>query len=408
MKSVVVVSGNNDLTYSISKIAEGLTDYLLAHGYEAFGGYARNSLPRANSFLFGGKVASWWHHLLFRFTGLDGSYSRMATKRLLREMERRKVDTVYLMMAHSWFINETMFFDYIKRKHLGLVYVMLDEYCYLGKCHFSQGCTAYLQECRSCPQVKKYPQSFSKQSGHKIYLRKKANYAGLERSVFVGPQMTLDRACKSPLLEGKKMRLADESIDVSVYRPRDTKRLREELGISAEKIVCMCVAVYDGAHHERKGVPYYIELARRFENDERYVFVQVAYVADYPGGLPKNYIPIGFVRDKEKVAEYLSLGDLFIFPSLADTMPNTCIEALACGTPLLCWRIYGNETMAPEELGTFVTPKSLDEMESVVRNLQPKTQEMIDKCRAYAVERYDNQRYFEKLVAYGEELGIES
>ena len=160
--------------------------------------------------------------------------------------------------------------------------------------------------------------------------------------------------------------------------------------------------------YERKGVPYYIELARRFENDERYVFVQVAYVADYPGGLPKNYIPIGFVRDKEKVAEYLSLGDLFIFPSLADTMPNTCIEALACGTPLLCWRIYGNETMAPEELGTFVTPKSLDEMESVVRNLQPKTQEMIDKCRAYAVERYDNQRYFEKLVAYGEELGIES
>ena len=90
--------------------------------------------------------------------------------------------------------------------------------------------------------------------------------------------------------------------------------------------------------------------------------------------------------------------------SLGDTMPNTCIEALSCGTPLLCWKVYGNEKMAPPEVATFVTPTNLDEMAAVVDKLEKKSEDMINKCREYAVKRYDNQAYFEKLMKIGEEL----
>ena len=402
MRNIAILENENSTRWSISKIAIGLNDYLGRKGYSAKI-YSHTGDTGSPCFVFGNKADRTIHRMLFRLTGMDGNYSHGVTRKLLRELKRDNVDTMYILILHSFCINETMLFDYIKKRGINVVYIMLDEYVLSGKCHFNFGCKELEQECRNCPHLDKYPACIMKSGPHKVFLRKKRNYDGA-KMVFVGPEMVLESARRSPLTRDRVLIEADECIDTRKYRPRDTAGLRRELGIPENKIVCMCVAVYDGIHHERKGVPYYIELARRFENDDRFVFVQVAYVAEYPGGLPKNYIAKGFINDIDTVAEYLSLGDLFIFPSVADTMPNTCLEALACGTPLLCWKVYGNEKMAPPEIATFVTPTNLDEMAAVVDKLEKKNEDMINKCREYAVKRYDNQAYFEKLMKIGEEL----
>ena len=402
MKNIAVIVKQGKTSWSPTKIAVGLNEYLNSRGYSSELCFSEEDAG-VEGFAFGNKVDRAIHRLLFRITGKDGCYSRSATRKLLREFDRNNVDTIYITMLHSFFINETMLFDYIKKRGVNVVYIMLDEYVLSGKCHFNFGCKELEQECRNCPHLDKYPVCIMKSGPHKVFLRKKRNYEGTNM-VFVGPEMVLEGARRSPLTKDSVLIEADECIDTRRYRPRDTQKLRKELGIPDDKIVCMCVAVYDGVHHERKGVPYYIELARRFENDDRFVFVQVAYVAEYPGGLPKNYIAKGFINDIDLVAEYLSLGDLFIFPSVADTMPNTCIEALACGTPLLCWKVYGNEKMAPPEIATFVTPTDLDEMAAVVDKLEKKSEDTINRCREYAVSRYDNQAYFEKLMKIGVEL----
>lgn len=402
MKNIAVIGKGGGLAYSTTKIAVGLNDYLNGRCYSSrFYHAEENIFP--TSFVFSNKVELAIHKLLFRLTGKDGGYSHLSTRKMLREFDRNNVDTVYILMLHSFFINETMLFDYIKKRGINVVYIMLDEYVLSGKCHFNFGCKELEQECRNCPHLGKYPACILKSGPHKVFLRKKRNYEGINM-VFVGPEMVLESARRSPLTKDRVLIEADECIDTRRFHPRNTAGLRRELGIPDDKIICMCVAIYDGIHHERKGVPYYIELARRFESDDRFVFVQVGYVAEYPGGLPKNYIAKGFINDIDTVAEYLSLGDLFIFPSVADTMPNTCIEALSCGTPLLCWKIYGNEKMAPPEIATFVTPTNLDEMAAVVGKLEKKSEDMINKCREYAVKRYDNQAYFEKLMKIGEAL----
>lgn len=390
------------MSWSVAKIAVGLNDYLNSRGL-ASKLYVAVGEDNSSVCVFCNKVDMVIHKFLFWLTGKDGNYSHYSTRKLLRKLEERKVDTIYILMMHSFFINESMLFNYIKKRGISVVNIMLDEYVFSGKCHFNFGCKELEDECVNCPHLRKHPVCMMKSGPHKVFLRKKRNYEGTNM-VFVGPEMALNGARRSPLLKGRVLIEADECIDTLRFRPRDTSALRRELGISQDKIVCMCVAVYDGIHHERKGVPYYIELARRFEQDDRFVFVQVAYMADYPGGLPSNYIAKGFINDIDLVAEYLSLADLFIFPSMADTMPNTCIEAMSCGTPLLCWKVYGNEKMAPPEIATFVTPGNLDEMEEVVNRLEKKNENMINRCREYAVKRYDNQAYFNKLMEIGENL----
>ena len=130
---------------------------------------------------------------------------------------------------------------------------------------------------------------------------------------------------------------------------------------------------YDGEDNDRKGGRYYIDLARRFENDDRFVFVHVGYRNRKEENLPGNFIPIGFVNDMNLLADYFSIGDLFVFPSLLDTMPNACLDALACGTPILCFNISGMPYIANDEIGTFVEPrKVLMNLARVVNSVQKK------------------------------------
>ena len=98
------------------------------------------------------------------------------------------------------------------------------------------------------------------------------------------------------------------------------------------------------------------------------------------------------------MVEYYSLADLFVFPSLADTMPNACLEALACGSPLLCFNVSGMPYIGDESVMTLVEPENVVQMVDAICRITHKTQEIIDKCRNYALSRYDNQKYCEKLI----------
>ena len=117
-----------------------------------------------------------------------------------------------------------------------------------------------------------------------------------------------------------------------------------------------------------------------------------------------NYIPIGYVYDQNELTEYYSLGDLFVFPSLVDAMPNTCIEALACGSPLLLFNTSGMPYLADDTVAYYVEPKNVDQMEDVVKNIVKKDESRIKQCRDYACKRYDKKTYFENLRKIGESL----
>lgn len=80
-------------------------------------------------------------------------------------------------------------------------------------------------------------------------------------------------------------------------------------------------------------------------------------------------------------------------------MPNACLEALACGTPLLCFNTSGMPYMADETVMTLVEPENVDQMVGVIKKTKKKDETIINTCRNYALKRFDNQKYFERLVS---------
>jgi glycosyltransferase involved in cell wall biosynthesis len=62
--------------------------------------------------------------------------------------------------------------------------------------------------------------------------------------------------------------------------------------------------------------------------------------------LPFDSYPLGYITDEHQIAQVYRAADVFVLPSLSENLPNTIMEAMACGVPCLGFRVGG----IPEEI----------------------------------------------------------
>lgn len=396
MKNVFII--NTCDWGSTGKISLGLLKNLKDKGYNTFFAYGRGKKPSDDSCI---KMTSFLsvgiHYLITKMICTDGYGSAFATKKLISKMNKLNIDTVYILDIHGHYLNEDLFFEYLSKARIRVVYLMIDEYAYIGACTYWHDCKGLYDECNKSCRLVNNPVARIIGAPHRRYLSKYRNYRNLKAPVFVGPEYTIRAAEKSPLMKGLNLEIVDEAIDTDFFAPRDVSDFRKDLKIIDDKIVLVCIAPYS---YSRKGVKYYYDLAKSLEDDDRYVFVHVGYDGDRKE-FPSNMIVFGYERDQEMMAKYYSLADLFVFPSLSDTMPNACLEALACGSPLLLFDTSGMPYMVDDTVAHLVPEGDVEKMKEVVLSVKPKTEEIREICRNYALRRYDNKLYYKRLESLG-------
>lgn len=390
---------------STGKIAIGLQSYLEENGVKTIFCYGYgNKSNNTNRFRSGNIISRFLHYIYIRLSGRICRSSTLPTIRMVRELKRHNVRNIFIINLHGNYLNDRILFNYILKENLNVVYIMADESAFLGNCMYRNGCTEYLNSCKSCPNTMFYQNIIGRNPSSQGFDFKAKVYNKLH-AIFVAPEYVINEGRKSPLLQNCLTEILDEAIDVSKYSPRNTDSLKKELGISPDKTVIVCIAPYTEAQN-RKGVKYFIESARQMESDSQFIFVHVGYGMNEKKTLPKNYIAKGYISDQEILAQYYSLADLFVFPSIEDTMPNACLEALACGSPLLCFNISGMPYIGDETVMKLVAPRNVDELVRVIKGTTKKTIEKINICRTYAVKRYDNKKYFAKLMSLMKKLEL--
>lgn len=384
---------------STGKIAYGLQCYLKAHGHNTYLLYGRQDEKVSNEetdiIRIGTNLDLLLHGAFSRLLGGEGIYSCHATKQLIEKLKELKIEAVCLLNIHGYYLNFPMLFKFLGENKLHTVYVMLDEYPMMGKCAYSYECEKFLTECRDCPQIHTYPKSLFFDSSRRMFWMKKAAYDAVPDCIFTAVGYTIARARASALLRGRLYYSADEAVDLrNLFYPRDTARLREELQIPKENKIILTVTPYP---NERKGGQFFLEAARRMQDRKDISFVHVGFMAA-PEICPPNYIPIGYVKDQNLLAEYYSLGDLFLQMSRAETIPAAILEALSCGTPVLGFNISGIPSTADEAHGVFVEYGNVEEIVKVISDAPIKDAATSASCRAYAESRYDSVDYNRKLM----------
>lgn len=67
---------------------------------------------------------------------------------------------------------------------------------------------------------------------------------------------------------------------------------------------------------------------------------------------------MGLITDKQRLANFYAMCDVFVLPSRTDCFPSVQIESLYCGTPLVCTDIPGaREVVQATGMGRLVAPR---------------------------------------------------
>ena len=347
---------------STGKIVYDLYRKLLEEGHDAAICYGRGKLIQEhNIYKFGVDWETFLHAGLSRITGLNGCYSSISTRRLIKYIEKFNPDVVHIHELHAYFVNIKPLINYLKKKKKKIVWTFHCEYMYTGKCGHAYDCMNFTKECGNCPAVKEYPKSLFLDRTRKMFREKKKMLEDLDFTIVTPSKWLADRV-KMSFLKNKHIEVIHNGVDTTIFFPRSGGELKKKFKISNNKHIILFVA--PDVMSKRKGGDWALKLAEEMINDN-VVFVFVG-GGKRPDQIPENIVFAGEIYDQQILAQFYSMADVYLLCSEKETYSMTCAEAISCGTPVAGFRCGAPETVFKGVYAKFVEYGDLIGLKSAV------------------------------------------
>jgi glycosyltransferase involved in cell wall biosynthesis len=273
-----------------------------------------------------------------------------------------------------------------------LVWTLHDMAPFTGGCHYNGTCNRYRSGCSGCPQL---GAGRADDLAARAFRRKQQVLASFDPAGLriVAPSRWLaDQARGSALFGRFPVDVIPNGLDLEVFRPRDRDFARSVLGIAGSAKVILFVA--DNMKSHRKGMDLLLRALGGMRQRDNVLLLTVGFGQPrYRTPLPLKHLG-GITLDGVMSLAY-SAADLFVIPSRQDNLPNTVIESLACGTPVVGFRIGGIPDMVRDgETGLLAEPEDAESLARAIEQLlddEPLRLSMRAACRQIAERDYDLQ-----------------
>lgn len=236
-----------------------------------------------------------------------------------------------------------------------VVWTMHDIWPATAICHYTRGCERFKEQCQYCPML---PGGGSRHDLAYHVWQKKVRALGCGTILFVTCSKWLaNQAKQSRLLRGQQILQIPNPIDTRIFRPMDRAEARRRAGLVTPKRIILFVS--QRVTDKRKGLSYFIEALQKLADqhpdmrDDTAVAILGGH-ADEVGDLPFETFPLGYVNEAQQLAAVYSAADVFALPSLEDNLPNTIMEALACGVPCVAFNVGGIPEMIDHQQNGYV------------------------------------------------------
>lgn len=235
-----------------------------------------------------------------------------------------------------------------------VVWRLSDMWPLTGHCAYSYECERWKIGCGSCPHLDEFP-ALSRDTSALLWRIKDRTYAR-SRLTIVSPSQWLAGCVRaSPLLSRFPVTVIPNGIDTAVFAPMPRTAARRELGIDPDHRVVMfgAASIADtrkGGHHLQQALER-LPLALR----QRLTVLLVGRGEwDVPAAAQVK--ALGSIGDDRQLARAYAAADVFVLPTLAENLPNTALESMACGTPVVAFGVGGvPEAVRHLETGYVVT-----------------------------------------------------
>jgi UDP-glucose:(heptosyl)LPS alpha-1,3-glucosyltransferase len=255
-----------------------------------------------------------------------------------------------------------------------------------------------------------YPLSARLNPRHRAILRleKKAFSSANTRFIVTNSGLVKNQVAEIYKYPEERIRVVRNGVDKTVYNPpsgpEERIAARRKLGIPVDKQVLLFAA----ANFKIKGLARAVETVAKIDSVRR--GSSVLYVAGGDDPVPYRKLAAKLkIQDKVifggKSSDMRSLfiaADLFFFPSLYEPFANVCLEALACGLPVLTTALNGSSEMVTRGKNGYVTP-SPDDTDLMAGHIldfismSGARREAFSKAAAAAAERCDWKTHCDTL-----------
>lgn len=224
-----------------------------------------------------------------------------------------------------------------------VVWTMHDMWPCTGICHHARECTNYQTECHNCPFI--HGGSKEKDLSFRIFKKKQDLYENKHISFVTCSHWLEEQAKKSALLSRHEVMCIPNPLNTNLFKPRSKKEARSKCMLPQNKKLMLfgSVKITD----KRKGIDYLIESCKMLAEKHPEMKEQLGVVVfgnhseQLESLLPFKVYPLNFVTNEHQMVDIYNAVDIFATPSLEENLPNTIMEAMACGIPCVGFNVGG-------------------------------------------------------------------
>ena len=270
-----------------------------------------------------------------------------------------------------------------------VVWTMHDLWEATGICHHPGECDRFKSDCGKCPLLN----STSLHDLSAWVMARKKRFLPGAGIHFVGcSDWLVQQARQSILAAGNTYSVIPNPIDTHFFTPGDQQEARLRLGLPTDKKLILFGAA--NATDKRKGIDYLREallhLAPLKDQVELVMCGKMKSESEISFGL--NVHLTGYVADPLVMADLYRAADLFVTPSLEENLPNMIMEAMACGTPCVGFRIGGiPEMISHRHTGYLAHYRSSEDLAAGIRWLLDAPASVKEEARKFVEDHYTPQ-----------------
>ncbi len=291
-----------------------------------------------------------------------------------------------------------------------IVWTFHDSNAFTGGCHVRYTCDRFEQACGYCPILKTPGVN---DVSAKTWQRKQQAYKTLKFEAVCPSQWMQNSVKSSGLLQNIITHQIPNTLNLQTFKPQEKTFCRKELNLPADAFIVLS-GFMPSKKDMHKGAPYLVEalshLVKIIGESQKICLVVFGNSNKQEDlNLPIPVIFLGKIASEEKIVKCYASADVFVAPSLEDNLPNTVMESMACGTPVVGFKTGGIPDMVKhEENGYLANYRDAQDLAVGINWVynHPERKILGEKARNYVVENYAEeiiaskyQEVYDKVLA---------
>ncbi len=275
-----------------------------------------------------------------------------ATSKLL-ELTNERPDIIHFHNLHGGY------FDLRALPQLSqqvpVILTLHDAWLLSGHCAHSFDCNRWKTGCGNCPYLSIYP-AIRRDATAYNWQRKADIYRNSRLYVVTPCKWIMDKVNQSMMKPGiVASKVIPNGVDLKVFHPANKIEARAGIGLPTDAKILLFAAngIRKNIWKDYKTLQSVLEKIAKTGTKVLCVALGEKAPPERICDVEIKFVP--YQQDPNKVARYYQAADLYVHPARAETFPNTVLEALACGTPVVASAVGGIPEQIEDGITGFLT-----------------------------------------------------